>query len=219
MKIYFLGHGLNNSEESVGSILMKSFSDSDFYRFSCLVAFASLSGINILSHVIEESKQHIKEFRTFIGIDQKGTSKEALQALLNLNIGTEIFYTFSHIIFHPKIYILEGETKCRILLGSSNLTKPGLFQNIEASFVIDFAKADEDGENLLNEIYNYFSVFFDNKTKNLQILTQELIQELFENGIIPDEAERLKTQERKNTPKSEKDETIENLKILAHMGN
>lgn len=197
MEISFLGQGLGGSDKSVGSILINSFSDAEFNKFSSLVAFASLSGIDGISSAVKNSKQHIKQFGVVVGIDQKGTSKEALEALLGLDIGTRIYYTISHIIFHPKIYLFEGDKKCRIILGSSNLTQTGLCQNIEASFVIDFSKPDEKGEKLLKQIYDYFKSFFDGDIGNLNKLTQELIEKLFEGGIIPDESERIKVQEDK----------------------
>ncbi len=197
MEISFLGQGLSSSDDSVGNVLINSFSDAEFNKFGCLVAFASLSGIDGISEAVKNSKQHIKQFGIVVGIDQKGTSKEALEALLGLDIGTRIYYTISYIIFHPKIYLFEGDKKCRIILGSSNLTQTGLCQNIEASFVIDFTKPDEKGESLLRQIYDYFKSFFDGDIGNLNKLTKELIEKLFEGGIIPDESERSRAQEDK----------------------
>ena len=34
--------------------------------------------------------------------------------------------------FHPKLYIIDGETASVIVVGSSNLTRGGLFANYEA---------------------------------------------------------------------------------------
>lgn len=202
MEIRFIGIGLSRSEKSVGSILRDSLSDPTFSTFTCFVAFLSMPAVKYLSPIITKAKEHINEFRVFLGIDQKGTSKEALKAMLDLDIGASIYYTFSHVIFHPKIYILEGNVKRRIILGSSNLTLSGLFQNIEASVIIDFAKPDKEGEKLLEEIYYYFKPFFGNELENIHPLTQELIQLLFEAGVVPDEAERKKQQEEKAMPES-----------------
>jgi HKD family nuclease len=216
MEISFLGQGFSSSDDSVGNVLINSFSDAEFNKFGCLVAFASLSGIDGISEAVKNSKQHIKQFGVVVGIDQKGTSKEALEALLGLDIGTRIYYTISYIIFHPKIYLFEGDKKCRIILGSSNLTQTGLCQNIEASFVIDFTKPDEKGENLLRQIYDYFKSFFDGDIGNLNKLTKELIEKLFEGGIIPDESERSRAQEDKIAQQKEtgKAERWNELKTL-----
>ena len=109
MRIVFLWHGLGNSEGTGGDILIKSFLDNRYHHFSCLVAFASHAGITRLTGHINKSKRHISNFNVIVGIDHKGTSREALQALLKLEIGTKIFHTTQNITFHPKIYIFEGD--------------------------------------------------------------------------------------------------------------
>lgn len=111
---------------------------------------------------------------------------------------------------------MRGKKKCRIILGSSNLTKTGLFQNIEASLIIDFEKSDKKGEKLLSQIYDYFESFFKNEIKNLQIVTKELIQDLFDVGIIPDETERARTYRKETTSKkgTGKEDVLKKLKAL-----
>ena len=138
MNISFIGQGLENNEKPTGNLLIESLKDQGFTEFSCLVAFVSSSAVDGLTPHIEEAKDHIEEFNIFVGIDQEATSKEALEILLELDIDTQIYYTKSPITFHPKIYIFEGENKARVILGSSNITVPGLFQNIESSIVADF---------------------------------------------------------------------------------
>jgi len=216
MKICFLWQGLDNCTESVGSVLLDSLSDTAFSEFDCLSAFVSLSGITGLGKAIEKSKQHIKKFRVVVGIDQKGTSKEALEALLGLNIGTSIYYTLSPITYHPKVYIFKGDVKHRIIVGSSNLTKQGLFQNVEASLKVDFTKPDKDGEEFLKQTNSYIESFLEGKGKNLQKLTPELIQQLFGAGIIPNEIERERVQEDKTPTQKDKGETnkLDGLKSL-----
>lgn len=216
MKIVFLCQGVKGCTESVGNVLLESFSDKAFNKFGCLVAFASSSGINGMSEAIEKSKQHIKQFRVVVGIDQKGTSKEALEALLKLDIGTSIYYTCSPLTFHPKVYLFEGNVKNRIIVGSSNLTKQGLFQNMEASLIVDFTIPDEEGEEFLKQAYAYLGPFFDAKFPNVQKLTSGLIEQLFEVRIIPDEIEREKAQESKSFVQKGREETekLETVKSL-----
>lgn len=215
MEVKFLGHGLNTSEDSVGKLLLESFADSEFNEFTCLVAFASFSGIEGLAEHIQASKTHIKTFRAFVGIDQKGTSKEALESLLKLDIGASVYYTRSPIIFHPKIYIFEGKNRCRIIVGSSNLTEPGLFKNVESSVAMDFVRPDKEGEAVLDKIHDYYKTFFNGECKNAHRLTAKLIEELFEVGIIPNEAERRELQSAVSSKKEPKnEEAVEKMKAL-----
>jgi HKD family nuclease len=190
MKIVFLSQGLKDCKESVGSVLLESLSDTAFNEFKCISAFASLKGIIGISDAIENAKRHIKRFDVVVGIDQNGTSKEALEALLSLNIGASVYYTRSPIIFHPKVYMFEGEEKARLIVGSSNITLKGLFQNVEASLRVDFTKPDEEGEELFKQVKSYLEPFFDGTKGNLQKLTHELIRQLYNDGIIPNHAEK-----------------------------
>jgi HKD family nuclease len=214
MDVRFIGNGLTTTG-AVGELILKSFADPEFKKFICLVAFASVTGVRGISEHIAACKRQFTELKIYVGIDQNGTSKEALEALLNLNIDTFVFYTPQHIIYHPKIYIFDGQTKCRIFVGSSNLTLPGLFQNVEASMVTDFNRPDAQGERVLQEINAYYEEMFNGKHKNVQPLTQQLIDDLATKGIIPTEAERKLAQERKTPTKgSDSDELAKNLKSL-----
>lgn len=194
MKISFLGQGLENTEKPIGELLIESLKDQEFTEFSCLVAFASSSAVDGLTPHIEESKEHIEKFNVFVGIDQEATSKEALENLLELDIDTQIYHTKSPITFHPKIYIFEGEDKGRVILGSSNITVPGLFQNIESSIVADFEKPDEEGEQLIEEIREYFESFFEGSNQNVNPISEELIEDLVEGETIPQDSDYSYTQ-------------------------
>jgi HKD family nuclease len=204
LKIVFLYQGIEGCKESTGNVILESLANGKFEEFKCLSAFASPKGINGLKEAITKSKEHIKRFSIIVGIDQNNTSKEALEALLDWNVGASIYYTSSPITFHPKVYMFEGKDKAQIIVGSSNLTKQGLFQNVEASLKVDFNKPDTDGEQLLQQINGYLEPFFNGTITNLQKLTPELIQQLFESGIIPSEAEKKKRTKQEKTAQKEK---------------
>jgi HKD family nuclease len=189
MRVSFVSHGLTLEGNSVGKTVLESFADATFTKFSCLVAFASESGVGGLSDAINASKTHINQFNVIVGIDQKATSKESLELLLSLDINTKVYYTASSIIFHPKIYVFDSPSKCRIIIGSSNLTQAGLFQNVEASLVVDFDKPDREGQAVLSQINTYFRTLFNGRAKNIKPLSSDLIRQLFESRTIPDRAE------------------------------
>ncbi len=88
MSVRFLGQGLRVGGNSTGNTLLESFQDVEFSSFICFVAFAGVTGIEKLKSHILTSKSHITDWKTFVGIDLKGTSKEALEALLELDINT-----------------------------------------------------------------------------------------------------------------------------------
>ena len=99
MKISFLGQGIEpTSKNAVGHLLVKYLKEKTFN------SFASEAGIYGLSGHINSAKKNFKKLTIIVGIDQGGTSKEALEEILSLNIKSYIFYQKESPIFHPKFY-------------------------------------------------------------------------------------------------------------------
>lgn len=132
-----------------------------------------------------------------MGIDQEGTSKEALEEILALGIDSYIFYQAEAPIFHPKIYLFEGANNVKLIVGSSNLTARGLFTNVESSLLIEFDINDKEGTLLLSELKSYYQSLFDFSDPNLFKITTQVIGDFITRGIVPDEITRRKIYDRK----------------------
>lgn len=83
-------------------------------------------------------------FRITVGIELLGTSREALEALLDLESfgDAEIFIYHNEApeeTFHPKIYLFSARDRARLIVGSNNLTDGGLATNIEAAVEVESA--------------------------------------------------------------------------------
>lgn len=190
MNIEFIGQGYDReSGSSVASKLMELLGDARFNSFKCLVAFASHTGVSGLADHIANSKSHIETFRVIVGIDQFGTSKEALEALLQWEVDSYVFYTTQRIIFHPKIYLFEGEEFVAVIIGSNNLTQTGLAQNIEGAVLITYNKS-EGNTDLINQITNYYEPLLSDDSPYLRPISTDLIEQLLASGRIKDEAHR-----------------------------
>lgn len=190
MKVNFIGQGLNeNAEKNVGKILCSAFTKSHFYsKFIGLTAFATNSGISKIISYISDAKSSFEKIVFYIGVNDQVTTREALQNLLDNEIETYIFFIEDK-LFHPKVYIFEGKTRNKIIVGSSNLTRPGLFlRNIESSVELDYDNSDSSGKKFRNQINEYFSQLFDNSHSNLKLLTSEYLNELVEKEIVRDES-------------------------------
>lgn len=191
MELRFIGQGYNTAiGTSVAQSLIESLENKAFDTFRCIVAFASYSGVTGLTNSIIKSKSHIKYARVIVGIDQLGTSKEALEALLEWNVDAFVFNTNTSIIFHPKIYIFEGDVNVKIIIGSNNLTQTGLSQNIEGSIEVSFTKDNTDGMKFLKEIITYYDPIFTGIHPNLEPLSTNLVERLVSEGKVPSEAQR-----------------------------
>ena len=198
MKISFLGQGFeSDSPEAVGNYLMKFLSEKHFHSFTGISAFASEAGIYGLSKYISIAEPNFKNLNLVVGIDQGGTSKEALEEIQKLKARSYIYYHREQPIFHPKIYLFEGDKYIKILIGSSNLTASGLFTNIETSVLIEFEIGDKDGDSLLNQLKTYYKTLFDFSDPNLHPVTNEIILGFLQDGVIPNEETRQQNYSKK----------------------
>lgn len=211
MNITLLGQGFEaSSRNSVGNKLIKFFTDKDFHTFTGISAFASQAGIRGLSKHIKKAKKHLNSITIVTGVDQKGTSMEALQELLTLNIDAYVFYQPSITIFHPKMYLFEGAEKSELIIGSSNLTSQGLFTNVEASLLVSIDNTVEAERKIVDQLKDYFKGIFDYSDPNLKKLNKKIIAALVKAKVVPTEAERKVAQD-----KAEKTERKETENIIS----
>lgn len=191
MKISFLGQGFEDkSVDAVGNHLMNFLGQKDFDSFTGISAFASESGVYGLSPYLNTAKGNFKNLNLIVGVDLEGTSKEALEEILALNINGYIFYQKEQPVFHPKIYLFEGSKEFKLIIGSSNLTRGGLFTNVESSVLIEFDSNDKEGLRLLSELKDYYKSLFDFSDPNLFKINSTIIADFYADGIIPDETTR-----------------------------
>lgn len=195
MEIQLLGQGYEKeSANSVGNHLIEFLADKEFQSFTAISAFISQAGITGLSTHIDKAKEHLKVITIITGVDQKGTSKEALEALIRLDVNAYVFYQPSITIFHPKIYLFEGVEKSVLMIGSSNLTAQGLFSNIEASLLLRIDNK-EDNE-IIVQLKEYYKGLFDLTEPNLKKLNKKLIKGLVKADVVPTEEERKAIQDK-----------------------
>ncbi|HRE64920.1 MAG TPA: phospholipase D family protein [Ferruginibacter sp.] len=191
MNITLLGQGFEaTSQNSVGNHLVKFFASKDFHTFTGIAAFASQAGIRGLSKHIKTAKKHLNIITIVTGVDQKGTSKEALEELMALDINAFVFYQPSITIFHPKMYLFEGVEKSELIIGSSNLTSQGLFTNIETSLLVSIDNSSEPDRKIVEQLKGYFKGIFDFSDPNLKKISKAIITELVKAKVVPTEAER-----------------------------
>lgn len=187
MQIDFIGHGLNTDNKlNVGDQLATSFGSSHFDSFIGFVAFAAISGVNKLLPSLLTAQKNYKKLVFFIGVDNKGTSKQALELLLEKNIETYIYHKDEEqITYHPKLFLFEGGRHSRVIIGSSNLTYSGFLNNIEASIQLDFKTGtDKQGNKLLKEVKSYFSNLIDLTNNSVFKLDKDLIEKYDKAGLL-----------------------------------
>jgi len=203
MKVTFLGQGLSQGcDSAVGEQIKQAFADKRFKSLVAFVAFASKPAATFL--VLQSQTNPSVKVHIYVGVDLKGTSKEALETLLESGISTVVFHTISREIFHPKVYLFRGDNDACLIVGSSNLTAPGFYANVESSVRIDFNFTKSPGRELLQQVKEFFDPLV-NGTDNVHVVDQELINLLHVCGRLPSESERASSQEAsKDTDKGNK---------------
>jgi HKD family nuclease len=195
MNIKFIGQGLDpESDITAGNFIIDSLESENYSSFNAFVAFVSTGGVKNIIDEMLAFKEAGGEVKLYLGVNLNATSKEALEKLLENEIESYVVYSPNNIIYHPKIYAFEGNEKTRAIIGSSNLTESGLFQNIEASVCVDFESNDENGNEFLADIYDHFNAIINQEHPSCQLLTQEVLEILIESHVVlPEAASRAKS--------------------------
>lgn len=192
MSVNLIGQGYSPAVGSSAAVeLIRLLTDNTYTSFTCVVAFASRDAVSALSTYIYDAKQRGCNIKIIVGIDQGGTSRQALEEINALNVSAYIFHLDSpgnSVIFHPKIYLFEGNGKYAALIGSNNLTTNGLARNTECATLIK----GNIGEAFHSELYQYWGNLFILSDSALRPISVPYIDELSNKGLIPNERTRSK---------------------------
>jgi hypothetical protein len=90
---------------------------------------------------------------------------------------------------------MKGAEHTKIIIGSSNLTSGGLFQNVEASVSVIFANNEEDGTEFLSDVFDHYNEILIGGS--CRKLTRKLLDILLKAKVVVPEA--VSRQERNRT--------------------
>nr|DAE18663.1 MAG TPA: hypothetical protein [Siphoviridae sp. ctLgc23] len=180
----FILQGL--TAQSHSAEIKKMFSDPSIEHAIVSVAFLTSDGISQLKDIFLNIP---KSSHILVGISNGITSYQGLTDLLSIFKG---FYTVDTggacVLFHPKIYFLRTADTLKAIIGSANLTRGGLNNNIEASVYIEIHKSDENFSELLNKIEGTINeTIADNPDNVKKITSQSELDDLFSAGLLVDE--------------------------------
>lgn len=183
-----------NSGARLGDILIEHLCDEKkgWTVFRAAIAFVKLSGVQYLVDCLPSFAQRAA-VKISVGVDQLGTTKEGLEALLDsvIHASGEIWAFRNEYptlpTFHPKLYLFKKTDEALVILGSGNLTTGGLFTNYEAFLVVSLSLEDETERLLLSEIEEALDYWCDPAHGLAVQLTRELIEELHRRDIVPTE--------------------------------
>ena len=116
--------------------LEAALDDSRFTAFRLVAAYAKSGPLLRLQPRLTAWRGAGKTVEAILGIDQRGTSEEALRLALDLCDRAYITHQ-QPVTFHPKIYFFTGPGRARAFVGSNNLTVGGTETNYEAAVQIE----------------------------------------------------------------------------------
>lgn len=186
MKVKFIAQGVDSEKsQPAGDSIIKGLENKEFKTFCAFVAFVSKDGINQILDSCEDFIKKGGEVRLYIGVDLHGTSKEALELLLShTEIKTFIVHTQSDIVYHPKVYTFGGTNSDLVIIGSSNLTKSGLYQNMEANMCVLCDKKVDSDNQLLCDIMDYYNSIILGKSTICSPLSKKILDLLIKGKIV-----------------------------------
>lgn len=125
--------------------LKTALQDGRFTDFRLIVAYARSGPLYRLQRFLEEWRREKKTLSAIMGIDQQGTSQDALE--LALSLFDRVYVTREPgITFHPKMYLFTGGRHAQAFIGSNNLTVGGTEKNFEAAAHLIFDLPKDSGE-------------------------------------------------------------------------
>jgi hypothetical protein len=149
-------------------------------------AFANSAGVAAISNSLAPIAG---QCRAFVGVRNGSTTAQALASLLRLGIELYGVDTATRSrIFHPKLYLAIGNDRARAIIGSANLTHPGLHNNIEAGADIDLDLTDQSDMDFVTGFLDGFKDLLANHPHHcFPITSGRRIVDLLKQGLLEDE--------------------------------
>ena len=178
----------NTHWRCVGDVLNAVTARTDCQQFRFAVAYMRVSGLKLLYGTLHALCARSGRIAGAVGIDQGITTMEALELLRQLSSESTIVCTVSNYIYHPKLYLVEGDQWACAVVGSANLTRDGLYRNVELATLIHLDLASS----VDREIYQYYDAFLrellNPRNPNVQPLNEATLKWLADTVMIEDEA-------------------------------
>lgn len=141
--------------------------------------------------------------RVVTGVDLGGTSREALEELLQWDIDARVVSDRRpRHVFHPKLSLVVRDLFADTLVGSNNFTDGGLYTNFEAAAHCQLSLPVDQPE--LDRFRAAFQPILDPAPPTGLRLTRELIETLAARGELPTESQRSSDRETDRRRRSER---------------
>ena len=163
---------------SLYEVLELALTDDRFAEFTAVVAWAKESGLSRIRPLIKGFRDRGGTARILLGVDEGGASVEGLYAAIGDFDEKCILNDAASGTFHPKLYMVNGEAVSIIVIGSSNLTRGGLFANYEAGVCLELDLSQRSDVQVHEAVTSYVQRLWQDGTS--KPLTKDLVQKLLD---------------------------------------
>jgi len=172
-------------------VLRQAFDLPNIERVLVSVAFVTEGGVEKIEPHL---RPHASQATVFAGIRNDSTTYQGLARLHGV-VGQ--LYTVDTgmrtRIFHPKLYLVRGSERARLVIGSANLTLAGLNNNIEAGMLLDFDLANAEDEALIDHIETLFTASSTDYPENVvKVSSIAELDEMLATNRLVDERKALR---------------------------
>lgn len=208
---------------SLGDLLKKCLKGEfeSFKSFYVAVAFLKKSGFKHIQTELSEFLEKGGKTKFIIGVDHSGTTYEGLQEVIKcVGSSGEIWIQHSeetHVTFHPKLYLFEGEKLSVLVIGSNNITEGGLYTNDEASSISWLDMTNKDDLALFTSAKKSFDEWSKDGSTNILKLDSSILESLLSGGYVinekfqRDEENKVAAAETRKTENSDVQSTLKAL--------
>ena len=158
MELRVLGQP-DTAGRSIRDELRQALRWSDAHTAWFAVAWAKRSGLRLIESDLRSFKTAGNRLRMLIGVDQHGGTIEGLELARALSTEARVYHdanTSPPRTFHPKLYIVEGLHRARVIVGSGNLTAGGLRTNYELALRLDLDLNDQADDDVREQLRTWF---------------------------------------------------------------
>ncbi len=178
--------GPSGRHQTLGAAFLARTADPDYQSLKICVAYVTAGGTARIYRALRDFVGRGGNAEVYIGIANGVSSGKAVGHLLMSGASVWGLDTSKTVLFHPKVYVLEGPNSAWISVGSSNLTCEGLFRNFEANILIELDLASDADRAYLAELTVWFDDFRRYGDACLRITHAE-VGRLVDSGLLVDE--------------------------------
>lgn len=172
----FLGQP-GSDESTLAAFLERALAAPQIDSLTVVVAWVRFRGLVRLQCELEAFRDRGGCLKLITGIDEGGATRPGLLLAARLFHEAYVFHDPAGGTFHPKMYLAEGARQAQLVVGSSNATPGGWYQNYETSLEAHFALPAEAHHPALEGVRAYIDSLLAERELCFSI-TEELVDRL-----------------------------------------